>query len=176
MGRGKLEGYPAGTGGFARESKDKFTADLRRYVFLATQKVSGAGKDGAEVVPWAAFPDIFFHSSLSFDDQILLYLPPEVHLRLHTSFYILDEGLFRVVHFQFPLLHQPNPVAHNEGFLQSMGNEQGRDGKGFSNALQQLLHARPGLGIEGAKGFVQQQYFGIDDKGAAESHPLSLPA
>lgn len=41
--------------------------------------------------------------------------------------------------------------------------------------LELIAHLVPQLGVQVAQGFVQQEYLGVTDQGAAQGHPLALP-
>ncbi len=57
-----------------------------------------------------------------------------------------------------------------------MGDVDNRDTKILLNLLDFKAHALPELGVQVAEGLIQQQQLGLRHQGAAQGHPLLLPA
>ena len=62
--------------------------------------------------------------------------------------------------------HNDNSVAHVDGFVDIVGDEDHGGAASFPKAKDFILHAHAGEGIESAEGFIEQKDLGVVDEGA----------
>lgn len=72
--------------------------------------------------------------------------------------------------------HDDDAVAHVDGFVDVMGDEDHGGAAGIPEAENFILHAHAGEGIESAEGFVEKKDFGMIDESAGEGDALSHAA
>jgi len=72
--------------------------------------------------------------------------------------------------------HDDDFVAHVDGFIDVVGDEDHGGAAVFPEAQDFILHAHAGEGVEGAEGFIEEEDFGVVDKGAGEGDALGHAA
>src|SRR5205814_1635394 len=68
--------------------------------------------------------------------------------------------------------HDRDPVAEQHRLLDVVRDEQDRGPVPVPHREQELVHARPGDGVEGAEGLIHQQHRGTGDDGPRERCPV----
>ncbi len=78
--------------------------------------------------------------------------------------------------FEAALAEDGDAVAHRQGLLLVVGDEDERDADLALQRLEFQLHLLAQFQVQGAEGFVEQQDAGAADQGAGERDPLALAA
>ncbi len=68
--------------------------------------------------------------------------------------------------------HDDDAVAHVNGFVDVMRNEQHGGPAGLPKAQDFILHPHAGEGVERAERFIEQKNFGMIDQGASQGDAL----
>src|SRR5437899_4215053 len=71
-----------------------------------------------------------------------------------------------------PLRQDDDAVAHVNGFVDVVSNEQHGSAPGLPKAQNFILHTHTGKSIEGAEWLVEQKNFGMINQGASQSYAL----
>jgi hypothetical protein len=69
-----------------------------------------------------------------------------------------------------------HPVTQQQGFVQVMGDEDGRDGSRCQQGLKIIEQAEARWRIQSAEWFIQHEQVGLDCKGACQTDALCLAA
>ena len=72
--------------------------------------------------------------------------------------------------------HDDDAIAHVDGFVDVMGDEQHGGAARLPKAEDFVLHAHAGEGVERAERFIEQQNFGMIDQRAGQSDALGHAA